>query len=81
MRADKIRLLAKSKDFAYRPQQQELAVAVAEALVLGVKAGLDPQMIYDVVRVSTGASLAGKKMRNVLPAPGALSTSTLASCA
>jgi 3-hydroxyisobutyrate dehydrogenase-like beta-hydroxyacid dehydrogenase len=33
-------------------------VAVAEALVLGVKAGLDPQMIYDVVRVSTGASAA-----------------------
>jgi len=33
-------------------------VAVAEALVLGAKAGLDPQMIYDVVRVSTGASAA-----------------------
>ena len=33
-------------------------VAVAEALVLGVKAGLDPQKIYDVVRVSTGASYA-----------------------
>jgi 3-hydroxyisobutyrate dehydrogenase-like beta-hydroxyacid dehydrogenase len=33
-------------------------VAVAEAMVLGVKAGLDPQMIYDVVRVSTGASAA-----------------------
>jgi len=33
-------------------------VAVAEALVLGVKAGLDPQMIYDVVRVSTGNSAA-----------------------
>ena len=33
-------------------------VAVAEALVLGVKAGLDPQAIYDVVRVSTGASAA-----------------------
>ncbi len=31
-------------------------VAVAEALVMGVKAGLDPQMIYDVVRVSTGTS-------------------------
>jgi len=26
-------LLAKSRDFEYRPQQQELAVAVAEALV------------------------------------------------
>ena len=34
------------------------AVAVVEALVLGVKAGLDPQAIYDVVRVSTGASAA-----------------------
>jgi 3-hydroxyisobutyrate dehydrogenase-like beta-hydroxyacid dehydrogenase len=34
------------------------AVAVAEALVLGVKAGLDPQTIYEVVRVSTGASAA-----------------------
>jgi 3-hydroxyisobutyrate dehydrogenase-like beta-hydroxyacid dehydrogenase len=33
-------------------------VAVAEALVMGVKAGLDPQKIYDVVRVSTGASYA-----------------------
>src|SRR5919201_6055061 len=31
-------------------------VAVAEALVIGVKAGLDPQTIYDVVRVSTGPS-------------------------
>jgi 3-hydroxyisobutyrate dehydrogenase-like beta-hydroxyacid dehydrogenase len=33
-------------------------VAVAEAMVLGVKAGLDPQAIYEVVRVSTGASAA-----------------------
>lgn len=33
-------------------------VAVAEALVLGVKAGLDPQTVYEVVRVSTGASAA-----------------------
>ena len=33
-------------------------VAVAEALVLGVKAGLDPRAIYDVVRVSTGNSWA-----------------------
>ncbi len=33
-------------------------VAVAEALVMGVKAGLDPQKIYDVVRVSTGTSYA-----------------------
>jgi 3-hydroxyisobutyrate dehydrogenase-like beta-hydroxyacid dehydrogenase len=31
-------------------------VAVAEALVMGVKAGLDPRTIYDVVRVSTGTS-------------------------
>ncbi len=31
-------------------------VAVAEALVLGVKAGLDPRTIYDVIRVSTGTS-------------------------
>jgi len=31
-------------------------VAVAEALVMGVKAGLDPQMIFDVVSVSTGTS-------------------------
>ncbi len=31
-------------------------VAICEALVMGVKAGLDPQMIYDVVRVSTGTS-------------------------
>jgi 3-hydroxyisobutyrate dehydrogenase len=33
-------------------------VAVAEALVLGVKAGLDPRTIYEVVRVSTGNSFA-----------------------
>src|SRR5260370_1506731 len=33
-------------------------VAVAEAMVLGVKAGLDPKTIYDVVRVSTGARAA-----------------------
>jgi 3-hydroxyisobutyrate dehydrogenase len=33
-------------------------VAVVEALVLGVKAGLDPQTVYDVVRVSTGTSFA-----------------------
>jgi 3-hydroxyisobutyrate dehydrogenase len=33
-------------------------VAIAEALVMGVKAGLDPQTIYDVVRVSTGTSAA-----------------------
>ncbi len=32
--------------------------AVAEAMVLGVKAGLDPQTIYEVERVSTGASAA-----------------------
>jgi 3-hydroxyisobutyrate dehydrogenase-like beta-hydroxyacid dehydrogenase len=33
-------------------------VAVAEALVLGVKAGLDPETMYEVVRVSTGSSAA-----------------------
>jgi 3-hydroxyisobutyrate dehydrogenase-like beta-hydroxyacid dehydrogenase len=33
-------------------------VAIAEALVVGVKAGLDPRTIYDVVRVSTGTSFA-----------------------
>src|SRR5262249_57352822 len=33
-------------------------VAVAEALVLAVKAGLDPAAVYDVVRVSTGTSYA-----------------------
>lgn len=33
-------------------------VAVAEGLVLGVKAGLDPRVIYDVIRVSTGTSFA-----------------------
>jgi 3-hydroxyisobutyrate dehydrogenase len=33
-------------------------VAVAEALVMGVKAGLDPKTIYEVVRVSTGTSSA-----------------------
>jgi 3-hydroxyisobutyrate dehydrogenase-like beta-hydroxyacid dehydrogenase len=33
-------------------------VAIAEALVTGVKAGLDPRAIYDVIRVSTGTSSA-----------------------
>ena len=31
-------------------------VAIAEALVMGVKAGLNPQTIYDVIRASTGTS-------------------------
>jgi 3-hydroxyisobutyrate dehydrogenase len=31
-------------------------VAVAEALVMGVKAGLDPRTIFEVIRVSTGTS-------------------------
>ena len=35
---------------------QVARVAIAEALIMGVKAGLDPQTIYDVVRVSTGTS-------------------------
>ena len=35
---------------------QVARVAIAEALVMGVKAGLDPQTIYDVIRVSTGTS-------------------------
>lgn len=35
---------------------QVARVAISEALILGVKAGLDPQTIYDVVRVSTGTS-------------------------
>ena len=33
-------------------------VAVAEALVMGVKAGLDPRTIYEVVKVSPGTSSA-----------------------
>ncbi|MEM8971497.1 MAG: NAD(P)-dependent oxidoreductase [Pseudomonadota bacterium] len=33
-------------------------VAVAEAFALGAKAGLAPQTMYDVIRVSTGASFA-----------------------
>jgi len=33
-------------------------VAIAEAFVVGVKAGLDPKVMYDVIRVSTGASFA-----------------------
>jgi 3-hydroxyisobutyrate dehydrogenase len=33
-------------------------VTMAEALVMGVKAGLDPRTIYEVVRVSTGTSYA-----------------------
>jgi 3-hydroxyisobutyrate dehydrogenase len=37
---------------------QTTTVAVCEALIMGVKAGLDPRVIYDVVRVSTGNSFA-----------------------
>ncbi len=37
---------------------QVTRVAIAEALVMGVKAGLDPRTIYDVIRVSTGNSYA-----------------------
>jgi 3-hydroxyisobutyrate dehydrogenase-like beta-hydroxyacid dehydrogenase len=37
---------------------QTSSVAIAEAMVMGRKAGIDPQTIYDVVRVSTGYSVA-----------------------
>lgn len=33
-------------------------VAIAEAFVMGAKAGLDPQVMYNVIKVSTGASFA-----------------------
>jgi 3-hydroxyisobutyrate dehydrogenase-like beta-hydroxyacid dehydrogenase len=33
-------------------------VAIAEAFVMGAKAGLDAQVMYDVIKVSTGASFA-----------------------
>ena len=36
---------------------QVATVAIAEALVFGVKAGLDPQKIYEVIRASTGNSV------------------------
>jgi 3-hydroxyisobutyrate dehydrogenase-like beta-hydroxyacid dehydrogenase len=36
---------------------QVATVAIAEALVFGVKAGLDPRTIYEVIRVSTGTSV------------------------
>ena len=36
---------------------QIATVAIAEAMVFGVKAGLDPQRIYEVVRASTGTSV------------------------
>lgn len=49
-------LLAKSKDFSYRPQQQELAVAVAEAL-----AGASPL----VAEAGTGV---GKSLAYLVPA-------------
>src|SRR5262249_53573283 len=49
-------------------------VAVAEAMVLAVKAGLDPKTVYDVVRASAGASAAwGGRGPRILPggfAPG-----------
>ncbi|MGE0699990.1 MAG: NAD(P)-dependent oxidoreductase, partial [Hyphomicrobiaceae bacterium] len=37
---------------------QTQTVALAEAFVMGAKAGLDPKVMYEVVRVSTGASFA-----------------------
>ncbi len=37
---------------------QTTTVALAEAFVMGAKAGLDAQQMYDVLRVSTGASAA-----------------------
>lgn len=37
---------------------QTTTAALAEAFVMGTKAGLDPQQIYDVLSVSTGASTA-----------------------
>ncbi len=36
---------------------QVQTVAIAEALVFGVKAGLDPHQIYEVIRASTGNSV------------------------
>ena len=36
---------------------QVQTVAIAEALVFGVKAGLDPHKIFEVIRVSTGSSV------------------------
>ena len=33
-------------------------VAIAEAFAMGAKAGLDPKVMYDVIKVSTGASFA-----------------------
>ena len=36
---------------------QVATVAIAEALVFGVKAGLDPHKIYEVIRASTGNSV------------------------
>jgi 3-hydroxyisobutyrate dehydrogenase-like beta-hydroxyacid dehydrogenase len=33
-------------------------VAIAEAFVMGAKAGLDPATMFEVIRVSTGASFA-----------------------
>ncbi len=35
---------------------QVSTVAIAEAFVMGAKAGLDPKVMHDVIRVSTGAS-------------------------
>ncbi|MFV0295266.1 MAG: NAD(P)-dependent oxidoreductase [Hyphomicrobiaceae bacterium] len=37
---------------------QTSTVAIAEAFVMGAKAGLDPNVMYDVIKVSTGASFA-----------------------
>ena len=42
-------------------------VAAAEAFSLGIKAGLDPQKIYDVVMASSGQSwMAGDRMKRII---------------
>jgi 3-hydroxyisobutyrate dehydrogenase len=50
------------------------ALAMMEGLVLGVKAGLDPMTIYDVVKASSGGSKALERIpRAIMPrdfAPG-----------
>ncbi len=43
------------------------SVAAAEAFSLGIKAGLDPQKIYDVVMASSGQSwMAGDRMKRII---------------
>lgn len=44
-----------------------MIIAVAEAMAIGIRSGVDPKLLYDVIHNSTGQSFMGD---NVCPVPG-----------